>query len=190
MKHLAKLIRTITTPPIFAAALCTLLHLLLPGSFASTGHYLLALLCLTALPLLAYPVVWCVPALRRRGRSAERTLGLIFSVTGYLTGFLVAMLRSGAPMEKFIFATYLLSGLVLAVCTLCHFKASAHTCGCSGPLAMLSVFVSPWFLFAYSLLTPIFWSSRKLGRHSAAQLITGAIIPVLAMFLCRVEFLV
>lgn len=188
-KRLAKAIRILTTAPIFALLLCVLLRLLLPNSFASASHFWLALFFLSGLPLLAYPISVIIPALRRKGRDAQRSLAVAFSVVGYIGGFLVAMLAGGTPTEKCLFGTYLISGVVIAVCTLCHFKASGHTCGCSGPIAMLSVFVSPWFLLGIPLLTSVFWSSKKLGRHSASQLIVGAVIPVLAMLLCRLEFI-
>lgn len=188
-KFFAKLIRVLTTPPVFAALLCSLLYVLSDDAFASTGHLLAALGFLTALPLLAYPVAALLPALRRRGRDGQRNLALVFSVLGYIGGFLFAMLGGGTATEKVLFGTYLLSGAVLAVCTLLHFKASGHTCGCSGPIAMLTVFISPWFLCGYLLLSLVIWSSKALGRHTGAQLLVGAVIPVLAMLLCRAEFI-
>lgn len=189
MQQLAKLVRVLTTPPVFAALLSTLLYILYDGSFASFGHYLSALFFLTGLPLLAYPVAALVPPLRRKGRRAQRNLALVFSLVGYIGGFLVAMLAGGAAVEKVMLGTYLFSGAALAVTTVCHFKASGHTCGCSGPIAMLSFFVSPWFLLGYFLLTPIFWSSKKLGRHTPAQLVAGCIIPVVGILLCSLCFL-
>lgn len=185
----AKLIRVLTTPPLFAAVLSSLLYLLYDGSFASVWHYLSALFFLTALPLLAYPVAALVPPLRRRGRSAQRNLALVFSVLGYIGGFLVAVLGGGAPVEKVMLGTYLFSGVALALTTVFHFKASGHTCGCSGPIALLSFFVSPWFLVGYFLLTPIFWSSKSLGRHTVPQLIVGCIIPVIGILLCSAGFI-
>lgn len=185
----AKVIRIITTPPIFAALLCTLLHLLLPESFASALHYALALCFLTVLPMLAYPVASLVPALRRKGRDGQRNLALVFSVLGYIGGFVMAVGFGGAAVEKVMFGTYLFSGVSLAVCTALHLKASGHTCGCSGPIALLAIFVSPWFLLGYLLLTPIVWASRRLGRHSTAQLVVGAVIPVVMLLLCRAEFI-
>ena len=110
-------------------------------------------------------------------------------VLGYLIGFLAAVLDDGAAMEKVVFGTYLISGTTLAVCTLLHFKASGHTCGCSGPIAALSIFINPWFLVGYVLLTPIIWSSIRLKRHTALQLLAGCVIPVLAMLICRAQFL-
>ncbi len=188
-EKLAKAIRILTTAPVFAAILCSLLFLLLPDSFTSAGHYLAALGFLTALPLLAYPVSCAIPSLRKKGRDGQRNLAVAFSVAGYIGGFLLAMLGGGTATEKVLFGTYLISGVGIAVCTLLHFKASGHTCGCSGPIAMLALYANPWFLIGYLLLTPIFWASKKLGRHSAAQLFAGAAIPVLAMLLCRMLFL-
>ena len=162
----AQAVRILTTPPVFSALMCTLLYVLVPGSFASLGHYLLAIVCLSLLPVLAYPVSYLIPALRRGGRKTQRNLALVFSVLGYLIGFLAAVLDDGAAMEKVVFGTYLISGTTLAVCTLLHFKASGHTCGCSGPIAALSIFINPWFLVGYVLLTPIIWSSIRLKRHT------------------------
>ena len=188
-EKLAKVIRVLTTPPIFAALLCTLLYLLLPDSFASGTHYILALCFLTALPLLAYPVAALMPPLKRKGRDGQRNLALVFSVLGYIGGFVMAVGFDGAAVEKVMFGTYLFSGVSLAICTALHLKASGHTCGCSGPIALLALFVSPWFLLGYPLLTPIVWASKKLGRHSTAQLVAGAVIPVLMLLLCRAEFI-
>lgn len=185
----AKIIRILTTAPVFAAILCSLLYALVPGSFASAGHYLAALGFLAALPLLAYPISCAIAPLRRKGRDGQRDLAVAFSVAGYIGGFLFAMLGGGTTTEKVLFGTYLISGVGIAVCTLLHFKASGHSCGCSGPIAMLALYANPWFLIGYVLLTPIFWASKKLGRHSAAQLFAGAAIPVLAMLLCRLIFL-
>ena len=50
----AQAVRILTTPPVFSALMCTLLYVLVPGSFASLGHYLLAIVCLSLLPVLAY----------------------------------------------------------------------------------------------------------------------------------------
>ena len=88
----AQAVRILTTPPVFSALMCTLLYVLVPGSFASLGHYLLAIVCLSLLPVLAYPVSYLIPALRRGGRKTQRNLALVFSVLGYLIGFLAAVL--------------------------------------------------------------------------------------------------
>ena len=185
----AKAIRILTTAPVFALLLCTLLYFLMDGAFASLRHYLMAVFFLSILPVLAYPVSAIIPPLRRKGRDGQRDLAIVFSVVGYVGGFLYALLGGGTGFEKVLFGTYLISGISLAICTCMHYKASGHACGCSGPVAMLSVFVCPWFLFGYLLLTPVIWSSVKLKRHTASQLLVGSVIPVLAMLICRAQFL-
>lgn len=65
----AQAVRILTTPPVFSALMCTLLYVLVPGSFASLGHYLLAIVCLSLLPVLAYPVSYLIP---RFAEAAER----------------------------------------------------------------------------------------------------------------------
>lgn len=182
--RLAKAVRIFTTPPVFAFALCTTAYFRLEDAFASPGHYWLAVFSLTVLPLLSYLLFISVPALRKKGRNTERNLALAFSVVGYVGGFLFSHL-GGTTFERIVMDTYLSSGALLALCTLLHFKASGHTSGCSGPIIALALFVSPWFLLGYVLLTPVVWSSLKLKRHTPLQLFVGALIPVIAMLLFR-----
>lgn len=183
-EKLAKAVRVLTTPPAFAFVLCTVVYLRLGGAYAAPWRYLTAVLCLTVLPLLSYPIAVFVPALRKKGRETERGLAIAFSVAGYVIGFLIANL-GGTGFERVLFDSYLLSGVILAVCTKLHFKASGHTCGCSGPIAALGMFVAPWFFLGYILLTPVVWSSLKLKRHTAAQCVVGAVIPVACILFFR-----
>lgn len=182
--RLAKVVRIFTTPPVFAFALCTIAYFELENAFASPAHYWLSVFFLTLLPLLSYLLFISVPALRKKGRNTERNLALAFSVVGYIGGFLFSH-WGGTTFERAVMDTYLFSGALLALCTLLHFKASGHTCGCSGALIALALFVSPWYLPGYILLTPVVWSSLKLKRHTPLQLLTGALIPVMAMLLFR-----
>ena len=180
----AKAIRVLTVPSMFSALLCTILYLQLSGAFTSGWHYFAALCFLSVLPLMSYPVCHAVPSLREKGRTAERNLSLVFSVAGYVGGILFCLLTDSRPVEKLLYATYLLSGLGLAVCSLMHFHASGHACGCSGPIIFLSVLMSPWFLLGYLLLGAVMWASRNLDRHSPAQLVGGSVVPVVAFLGC------
>ena len=180
-KVLAKGIRILTTAPIVAALLLTILHLCIPGAYAGPAHYWMAMACLSFLPLLAYPISDLVPALRKKGRDGQRTLGVIFSVIGYVIDFSYVLLFGGAAIESVVAGTYLFSGLLIALCAVLHLKPSAHACGESGPVAMLCYFLGPWFALGYLLLAAVFWSSLTLKRHSLPQLLAGSVIPVLAL---------
>ena len=180
-KYCAKAIRVITTAPIFAALLCTLLYVLVPNSFASPLHFVLALGYLSVLPVLAYPISAVIPALRRKGRDGQRNLAIALSIVGYLGGFLTGLLFGGTPTECVLFGTYLCSGTLLALCTLLHFKASGHACGVSGPIAMMIYVLGLPYAAMYALLGAVVWASLKIKRHTPVQLVLGSIIPVAAM---------
>lgn len=180
-QKLAKWIRVLTTAPLVAAAMVSIFYFTAPNAYASLSHYLVTLFCLTLLPLLAYPVSYLVPSIRRRGRDGQRSLAIVFCVVGYLIGFVYSVCFHGAVIECVVIGTYLISGALIGLTTLLHFKASGHACGQSGPIAMLCYWLGPWYALGYLLLAAVFWSSLKLKRHSLSQLLAGSIIPVIAM---------
>lgn len=185
----AKGIRVLTAAPFFALLLCVWMYAGKENAFASWRHFAAAVFFLTLLPLLSYPTAYWIPAMRKKGREGERNLAIVFSIAGYIAGFGYSALCGGTGFERVLYGTYLLSGMILAGCTAVHYKASGHASGCSGPIAMLSVFFSPWCLTGYWLMLPIIWSSLKLRRHTLPQLAVGMLIPVVEMFLCRWAFL-
>lgn len=176
------LVRIITLPPLMAAAaLCILRQRL--GLFP--GSSLLAGLCfLCFLPLMAYPVCFAVPPLRKKGREMQRKVAVMFSVAGYLGGVLYCLLWGLKGVELAVFLTYLLSGIIIAVLSGCfHFKCSGHASGMAGPITLLGMQVSPLCFLGYGLLLPVFASSVKLKRHTKEELIAGALTPSLLLVL-------
>lgn len=187
MNILSKSVRVITVPPIIAAVTATLLYFLGNNFFADIWHYTAALAALTLFPLFAYPISLVKPKNTRR--SLQRKLALIFSVAGYIGGFVFALITKAPAGEKVLFTTYLLSGILTAFSSfVLKLKSSGHACGVSGPAAVLSYYLSPWFLFSYLLLIPVFWSSLRLKRHTPAQLISGTVIPVICLFISILIF--
>ncbi len=182
MKTLAKLIRTATIPPVMA--LITLLLLRLTGVGFNGNELYVGILFLTVLPSLAYPIAAIIPSLRKRGRDAQRTLAVIWSMIGYLGGTIVCLVCGYGKPETVLMLTYLASGVLIAVFSFgFHIKSSGHACGMSGPIALLSYAVSPWFLLGYLLFVPLVWSSLKLNRHTTRELILGALIPVVCFII-------
>lgn len=176
----AKLLRVLTVPPIMALFLTTTLYIAMGSDvFASSIRYVEAVFTLTLLPLIPYALCAAIPALRRRGRKLERSLGIVFSLLGYVMGTLFAILGHGTKTEIILYLTYILSGVLMGIMNFVfRFKASGHTCGAAGPFAMLGFQLSPWWLFGYLMLIPVFVSSLRLKRHSISQLFAGAIISV------------
>ncbi len=182
-EKLAKIVRVLTAPPIIAFITCTVAFLSIDNAFSSPIHYLASVFFLTILPVLAYPVARLIPALKKRGRETERDVAIVFSICGYIGGMTVSVL-GGTLFERRLFSIYLVSCVVLFVCNLLHLKVSGHTCGISGPIALASITISPWWLLGYLLLVPVIWSSIVLKRHTLIQLLSGAIVPIVAIALC------
>lgn len=178
----AKIIRVVTVPPVFAALLTTILYIAMgDAAFANRFHYAEAVFSLSLLPVVPYALCAVIPTLKKRGRKFERTVALIFSVTGYFMGAAFAFFGGGVQVEKVMFATYLCSGLLLAILSfIFKYRASGHACGVAGPVAMLTAYLGAAFLPAALLLVPIGISSVRLGRHTVLQVIIGSAVSVIS----------
>lgn len=186
MQSVAKMIRVLTIPPVMAVIEIAMLRLAkgcFPGASAAWVVFFLSVL-----PALSYAVWWAVPALRRRGRKTQRPLAVAFSVAGYLGSAACCLWAKLGAIECVACFTYLLSGLTIAVCSALKIKCSGHASGVSGPVMLLSLYVSPWFLLGYLLLAPVFWSSIKLGRHTPRELALGTVTPVVFILLLSLFF--
>lgn len=178
----SKIIRVITVAPVWAAIMSSVIYFCAEDGYKNLFHYIMMLVFLTAFPLLPYPIslVWQ----KRERRSKQRSLAIIFSVAGYAAGLLFAIFAHGTKCEITVYLSYLLSGCAIALSSFAiKKKASGHTCGISGPIAILCYYVSPWFLFGAVAFIPIVSASLKMKRHTPAQLLAGAIIGVVCFFL-------
>ncbi len=183
----ARVIRVCTVPPVMAALLILVLHTALPDSLPAV-HMWVALVFLTVLPCLAYPVCALIPKLRRGGRKTQRTAAVIFSVVGYVAGVAWSLWRGG-DIERMMYFTYLFTGIAIAVCDRYFaFKASGHAGGTAGPIVMLAAAVSPWYAALVLLLAAVWWSSLTLGRHTVRQLAVGSMIPAVGLALAWLIF--
>ena len=197
----AEAVRILTAPPLMAL---TLLLCLRGGGYFPGASLGLAILFLTGLPILAYPVWFLVPALRRGSfgskraacgsvqanvpalmpgwRVSQRRTAIVFSVAGYVAGAAYCLLAHVGRLETIVFLTYLLSGLFIAVSSKgLHFDASGHACGVAGPIAVLVFARGPLWLLGLLVLAAVFWSSLRKKRHTVPQLLAGAASSVIAM---------
>ena len=178
----AFLIRAVTAPPFVVLASFSLIFGL-SDLFSGTANYLLLMSFIGFLPLLAYPLSYFVPQLRKKGRDGQRTLALILSVVGYLLGALLAFLFPSTGFEKVLASTYLFSGVLIALTSAVHFKSSGHAAGVAGPAFLLTWFMGWPFALSFLLLAAVFWSSLRLKRHTLPQLIVGSLIPITGVVL-------
>lgn len=182
MNKFCKIIRILTVAPLAAAAAVSILYFRGKGFFQNGLHYAISLLTLTVLPLLAYPVS-LVKAKENR-RKFQRSLAIVFAVLGYIAGLIFALCTGAPNGEKVLYLTYLLSGLAIALSSFVFkYKSSGHACGIAGPAAILSYYLSPFYIISIILLIPVFIASVQMKRHTVPQLIAGSIIPIVCMFI-------
>ncbi len=180
MNKLSLFIRKITVPPVFASLLLILVYIAHPAYFGSAWQFAVGLLCLAVFPLLAYPLQKYIPKFKDKGREGQRTLAMIFSFVGYLSGTVVAFACAVPIQLKIIYLEYLLCGITILVFNKgLKMKASGHTCGIVGPVLLLVYFKQ--FIAAIVgalLIIPVFISSVKTKRHTPKQLVGGSLIPL------------
>lgn len=181
MKIFAKILRVITAPPFVAFALFTCIFLIKPQFLSGTVHYILSVIFFAVFPLLAYPVSMVF----KFSREKERKTAVITSIAGYIFAIIFYVSAGAKSQELIICLTYLLTGVVIGICSLFHLKPSGHAGGVSGPVTALTLFLGfPWSV-CYLLLLPVYWSSLKIKRHTFFELITGTLIPVFIMIIFR-----
>lgn len=177
--HLAKAFRVLMVAPVMALVMLLILYIRVPSVFGSPLFFAAAVLFLTVLPLLGYPLQPLFPHFREKGREGQRTLAMIFAVAGYIAGCGLAFFTHAPGGLKVIFLSYLFSGaLVVLFNKLLHLRASGHACGVAGPFAILACFGQWASVLGVPILAVVWWSSLKTHRHTAGQLAAGTVIPL------------
>ena len=184
LKGASMFIRYVTVPPVMAAALILITYFSNKAFVGSVFDLLAAIGFLCVMPILSYPVHAIIPPLKKRGRKCQRNLAIIFSITGYACGLVHAFAFHAAPQLSALYLTYAISGALIAICTFVFkFKASGHASGVAGPVAALTLMVSPYYAFGIILLVACALSSIYVKRHTAAEFIAGAVFTVAALIL-------
>ena len=111
----AMFIRIISIPPFMVTYLLAGLYLFREGVFANSGEFIAALLFLAVIPALAYPFAEVVPPLKKGGRPMQRKIAFLFSVIGYIGGFIYALTAGFSKPVLTIFTAYLASLLFLVL---------------------------------------------------------------------------
>ena len=173
---IAKAIRTATDPPVMVAGLVLVLYVARSEMFRSWIDLATSLLGLAIFPVLAYPLSAAVPAIRRGGRAAQRSLAMYLSVAGYAGVFLYGLLARVERGLMLIYASYLLSVILLvAINKLLRFRASGHGCSVTGPLVLTCYFLGTGGIIAgIALWGAILWASLVRRSHTLREFLSGS----------------
>ena len=191
VRILAKALRILTLAPVMALATLTTLFISDTALFGKPYLFILAIVFLCVLPLLAYPCQPIVPHFKDKGREGQRTLAMIFAVSGYVLGCITNLFLSAPISLWFIYVIYLLSGIIIVLLNKAFgLRASAHACGIAGPTALLMYFgvyfaVIPGLVLYFSAL----WASIFMKRHTLPQFIGGAAVPLCMLVVLHFAFI-
>ncbi|MDO5425913.1 MAG: hypothetical protein Q4F41_19610 [Eubacteriales bacterium] len=183
-ESIAKLIRTLSIPPVLVTAMLCILATVKPSYFHSPAEILTCILLLGIVPVLAYPLQKILPGLKEMGREGQRNLAFLLNLIGYAAAFLWALLEKASDELLLICSTYALSVVLLTICNKAlHFRASGHACSFTGPLLLLVYFLG-WKMAVPCVLVAalVIWSSLVLKRHTKQELTGGILV-------CAVSFL-
>lgn len=181
----AKIIRIISVPPVMITFLLVILNTTRPDIFRNNVEVLTSIILLGIVPVLAYPFQLLSSFLEDRGRIMQRKLAFIFSLIGYATALLWAILVHTSKELLMICATYFISVVILTFFNkVLKKRASGHACSITGPLVFL-IYLVDWKLIFPCLIiaTLIFWSSLYLQRHTKTDLFYGVLSNLLAFAL-------
>ena len=180
--RLALTIRKIMIPPVMSVLFFAVLYRLPIGIFTRTADFAAAVLCIGLFPVLAYPVSVLVPGIRKKGREGQRNLAFVFSVAGYLLGFLYSFIPGRSAQFRLITLIYVFSVAALLVFNkLLKIRASGHSCAVTGPMLACLLLIGPKSLLPCLLLWGLsLWSSVISGRHTLREFLTGALANLIA----------
>lgn len=183
---IAKIIRILTVPPLLVTALLVTLYIGRPDFFRGPVDLIASVAFLAVIPTLAYPIQALIPGLKAKGRKCQRRLAFVTSGVGYIGGMLYAIISKTSAELILIFASYLVSVIVLTVFnTLLKRRASGHSCGVVGPLLFTVYFLGwGWLIPCVLLAAAVAWSSVFLKRHTPNDILLGGLSAALAFFIC------
>ena len=179
---LSKIIRIVTIAPIMAAVMLAIIQLAEPEQIGGASNLITALIFLTILPVISYPLQPVIPYFKHRSREGQRNLAIIFANIGYISGIIYA-LAANTPRELLIiYLTYFLSGLLIVLFNkVLKIRASGHACSTTAPAFLLTWKLHPLFAIpSVLLIAAVYRSSLKLSRHSLPQLLAGSAVSLLA----------
>jgi hypothetical protein len=164
-------------PPNLAVA-----QLLLVSWHSSPGPAGLrwGLLAATFCGLLPYGIViagvhrgrWTDRHLRARKQRPIPFLGGIASV---LAG-LATLLALDAPRQLVALVVAMLTGLATTLLVTLWWKLSVHSAAASGTVAILALTFGPALILALPAVAVVAWSRVRLGDHTPAQTLAGALL--------------
>lgn len=105
----------------------------------------------------------------------QRRIPLAFGIASVLTG-LALLVAFRAPRDLVALVAAGAVGLAVSATVSHWWKMSIHTAVAAGTVVILVLVYGPRWWIALPVLTAIGWSRVRLGAHSMAQVLVGAVV--------------
>ncbi len=187
-KHIGKVIRIITIPPLLFLLLICFIFLTRREVFQSPLDLVAAIICLVVLPILAYPLQHWIPYFRDKGREGQRNLAIYITSLGYFLGAMYGILTNATLMLQMIFDAYLISVILLLILNkVFKIKGSGHSCSITGCCVFTYFYtgMSIYFIFMLGMLLLVYWASLSTKRHSFIQLLLGSGLCIIGFYIAN-----
>ena len=174
---IAHAVRIISVPPVMVGILLVLLFTLRDDVIVTAADMVASLLGLTVLPILAYPVAFAIPSIRKKGREGQRSLAMYFSTVGYVAVFVYGLVASVGTGLMHIYAGYLFSVVIILISNkVFKVRVSGHACSVSGPLVYSGYFLGIWgIVVGVVCWGVILWASLAMKRHTFKEFLLGTL---------------
>ena len=187
-QKLAHAVRVVSVPPVMVSLLVLVLAVFARDVFKSGLEVFAMLFFLAIVPLLAYPLSWLIPQVRRKGREGQRNLAFALTAVGYALGWVYGRFVSGNRELLLVYTIYLLSLLLLLLWNkVFRLRASGHACSVTGPTVLAGYYLG-WagVVIGAACYALIFWASVTTGRHKWDEFLGGSVLCIAA---CGVSWL-
>jgi membrane-associated phospholipid phosphatase len=178
-KKFAKLISTITHPPLLAIPTFIVINVFLLGLSDSIVVNIICMIFAAILPILTSLIL-----IKKMNTDIDitdrrkRTLPLFFAVCSYIIGFFVLYVIDAPAITTTLMLIYSSNTLIILLINL-SWKISIHAMGVAGPTAaLIYLFGIPGVIFG--LIIPIvMWSRVMLRKHSISQVLAGSVLGLI-----------
>ena len=116
---------------------------------------------------------------RNVGARGPRLIVLAFIIASVAIG-LALLAGLGAPTELSGYFACLLGSVAVLAAITTVWKVSIHCAVASGSVTILALLFGPWLVPAYLLVALTGWSRVALKDHTAAQVIAGSLLGLVA----------
>ena len=112
----------------------------------------------------------------------ERTLPFTVSLLVYILGFILLLLLKANIISIAFWFCYI-SNTFLVILINRYLKISIHAMGVSGPLALFTFIIGIEALVLLPILLAVGWSRIKLKCHSLTEIVAGAFLGFISVYI-------